>query len=291
MYTSEFICYNGEYIHAEEPFLRADNRAFQFGDAISEDLHAYTTEPQFLSWHVDRLISGMQLLAMEIPAGFTPDVFRTTISKLLTKNRIYGGAAVRLTVFRDTPGSMIPPNNGVSFVLSCLKLEHNYYELNSRGYLIDVYHEAIRFKNKFSSVKNAHSFLFISAGIYNIRNGLDDCILLNEQEKIVETVHSNIFLVKGNSIYTPGLDEGCIPGIARRAVIELCTKSGFQVNDACGLSPKALEEADEIFLTNAVSGIRWVGAYQQYRYYKKTAQLLTRSLNEYAFGKLPITDY
>lgn len=286
MYTSGFICYNGEYIHADEPFLHADNRAFQFGDAISEDLHACTTEPQFLNWHVERLISGMQLLAMDIPAGYTPEVFRTTISKLLTKNRIFGGAAVRLTVFRNSAGSMVPTNHNVSFVLTCMRLEHNHYELNSRGYVIDIYHEELRFKHKFTSIKNANSFLFISAGIHNMKDGLDECILLNEKEKIVETVNANIFLVKGTSIFTPGLDEGCIPGITRRAVIELCTKSGFQMNDACSLSPKALEEADEIFLTDAVNGIRWVGAYRQYRYYKKTAQLLNRSLNEYAFNKL-----
>ena len=134
-------------------------------------------------------------------------------------------------------------------------------------------------------VKNADVFLFLSAGIFNRNNGLDECILLNEKDKIVESVHSNVFLVKGKSVFTPAIDEGCIPGIIRRAIIVICRASGFHVNDQCSLSSKALEEADEVFLTDVVNGIRWAGAYKQKRYYKKTTQLLIQKLNEYAFAK------
>ncbi|MBN1158722.1 MAG: aminotransferase class IV [Bacteroidales bacterium] len=284
MHESKFICYNGEYLHAGEPLLHAGNRAFRFHDTVSEDMHAYGTEPQFLDWHVERLLSNMQLLSMEIPVHYNAEVFRTCIIKLLMKNRIFGGAAVHLAVFRDSPGSLIPEQNHVSFVLDCHKLENNFYELNTQGYVIDVYRQTIRFRNRFSSLWNASAQLFIMAGIHNRQNGLDACVLINEKGGIVESADSNIFLVKDSSVLTPGIGEGCIPGIIRRAMIEICGKAGFRVNDQCMLPIQALEDADEVFMTNAINGIRWTGAYKQKRYYKKAAQLLLKQLNEFAFN-------
>ncbi|MBN2482540.1 MAG: aminotransferase class IV [Bacteroidales bacterium] len=285
MHESKFICYNGEYLHAGEPCLLADNRAFRFGDAVTEDIHAYGTEPQFLSWHIERMISGMKLLSMDIPVHYTTETFGTCISKLLTKNLIFGGAAVYLTVFRDSSRLFVPEHNQVSFILDCQKLESNFYELNPKGLVIDVFGQAVRFRHSFSTLRSASTFLFIAAGIHNRQNGLDECVLMNDKGNIVESSCSNIFLLKGKSVFTPGLDEGCIPGIIRRAMIKVCDESEFRVNDRCSLSTRALEEADEIFLTDAINGIRWVGAYKQKRYYKKTTQLLLQKLNEYAFGR------
>ena len=70
----------------------------------------------------------------------------------------------------------------------------------------------------------------------------------------------------------------------REVIIKLSVDSGIRINDQGSLTPAVLEDADEVFLTNAVEGIRWVGAYRKRRYYKKTAQLLVRILNEQAFG-------
>jgi branched-chain amino acid aminotransferase len=39
--------------------------------------------------------------------------------------------------------------------------------------------------------------------------------------------------------------------------------------------------ADEFFLTNTISGIRWVVAYKQKRYFNDTSKKLTDKLNEY----------
>ncbi|MGZ4059382.1 MAG: hypothetical protein ACXVPU_10150 [Bacteroidia bacterium] len=38
--------------------------------------------------------------------------------------------------------------------------------------------------------------------------------------------------------------------------------------------------ADEFFLTNTISGIRWVVAYKQKRYFNDTSKRLTDKLNE-----------
>ena len=71
----------------------------------------------------------------------------------------------------------------------------------------------------------------------------------------------------------------------REVIMKLAVDAGLQVNDQSSLTPAVLDDADEVFLTNAVEGIRWIGAYRQRRFYKKTAQMLIRKLNEMAFGR------
>jgi branched-chain amino acid aminotransferase len=70
----------------------------------------------------------------------------------------------------------------------------------------------------------------------------------------------------------------------REVIIKLAIDAGLQVNDQSSLTPAVLDDADEVFFTNAVEGIRWTGAYRQRRFYKNTAQMLIRKLNDKVFG-------
>jgi branched-chain amino acid aminotransferase len=227
----------------------------------------------------------MSLLAMDASAYLHPDSLNLLISKLLRKNRCFGGAAVRVTVYRNPSEWDVPERNDVSFVIDSRGLDHDFYTLNSDGFTIDVFQELKKFVHPLSSIRNADPFLFLKAAQFCHQHKLDDCVFLNDHNRIVETLHANIFLVKDQSVYTPSLTEGCIPGVLRGVMVELCSKSGYRVNDQCRLSHEALADADEILLTDAVNGLRWVGAFRQKRYYKRDIRQMLSSLNRLAFGK------
>src|SRR5665647_1647293 len=109
--------------------------------------------------------------------------------------------------------------------------------------------------------------------------------MINESGRITGSTRSNIFLVKESSLFTPVLGQGCLPGVMRDVIIKLAVDSGLQVNNHSSLTPAVLDDADEVFFTNAIEGIRWTGAYRQRRFYKNTAQTLIRRLNDKVFGK------
>jgi branched-subunit amino acid aminotransferase/4-amino-4-deoxychorismate lyase len=283
MPVNAYICLNGEYIRANEPCLFPHNRAFRHGDSFFESIHAFATEPQFLNYHLERLYDNMHLLSMEVPALFTEQNFKQLIVRLLNKNRLFGGAGIRLTVFRDTVEGSVKTNNKVSFILESHRLDFDKYSLNEKGLCVDICNSYAKNTGHLANVRNANSLLYLMAEIDGISNDLDAAILLNESGRIVETVNANVFLVSGNAVFTPGTNQGCIPGIMRRVIIGLANEAGFRVNDQSNLTINALDDAEEVFLTNALEGIRWVGAYRQRRYFKKTAKLLTARLNEIAF--------
>lgn len=280
-----YICLNGEYRKNSGPSLYPHNRAFRYGDMLAENMHAFGTELQFPEHHLERLYNNMRFLSMEIPASLTVEKLRQFAVRLLNKNRIFGGAQVRLTIYRDSDQGFLTDLPGISFLLESHALNYDRYILNEKGFTLDICSAFTKFSGNMPVIRNAHNLLYLLADIEGRNKNLDAILLLNESGRIVETVDSNVFLVSGDSLFTPGIQQGCIPGVMRRIILGLAGDAGFRTNDQSSLTPAVLHDAEEVFLTNAVDGIRWVGAFRQRRYYKRVAKILNEKLNEKAFGK------
>ena len=126
--------------------------------------------------------------------------------------------------------------------------------------------------------KNIHSQIYIQAAIYAQEKNIGDVLILNSDDKIIEATSSNIFLVSGGDLYTPKLSSGPVGGVMRAAIINLAIGLDIKVFE-CNLTPQELLKADEVFLTNAVQGIKWVSSYRTKRYFNKTANKLLDALN------------
>ena len=104
--------------------------------------------------------------------------------------------------------------------------------------------------------------------------GKDEAVVLNTERRPADTSFANIFIVKGEQILTPSLDQGCVAGVLRRRILENCgelfniTEQAIEIAD--------LEQADEIFLTNAVRGIIRVESFAQ----KELKQEMSARLEE-----------
>jgi branched-subunit amino acid aminotransferase/4-amino-4-deoxychorismate lyase len=284
----KYICLNGDFAKAGEPVLYINNRSFRYGDALFEDIHAFGTEAQFLDNHLARLKQSMQWLKMAVPAFLTPAAISELITKLLNKNRIFGGACIQLTVFResgaDSPHDLHSPEKSpVSFALVSVPLATDHYDLNPHGYTIDLYAEMPKPVQRLSFIKSTSALFYVMADLYRKEKGLDDCILVNEKGHLVESVHSNLFLIRDEQVYSPALEEGCIPGVMRKILNSCIPSTGKKIITDVPLVVSDLLSADEVFLTNAVDGIRWVGAFREKRYYRDFSQQLMKILNRLAF--------
>ncbi len=125
--------------------------------------------------------------------------------------------------------------------------------------------------------------LYIMAANHKQQHGLNDCLLVNEMGNIIEAISSNLFIVTNNILQTPAVESGIVKGIMREQVINLALKHNFTVFDDCEITETDILKADEIFFTNAISGIQWVVAYKQRRYFNKTAKIMAQLLNEATF--------
>ena len=278
-----WCCINGEFYDPGKPLLTLQNRGFCYGDALFETIHAFGTEPKHFQLHYRRLMAGMEILGMKVPPFFDQEQLFSLIVKLLNKSRLFNSARVRLTVFRNDGGLYTPATDEVSFSIEATPLDRQKYVLNEKGLFIDIYPEMTKPLSILSPYKTANALLFVMAARYRQSKGLGDCIILNEEGKLVEATSSNLFLIKGKSLYTPKLSDGCIAGVMRQKIVELAPKVGLTVNENSSLIEPNLLAADEIFLTNAVTGIRWVMGFKDRRYFCSYAKKLNAILNQETF--------
>ena len=285
MQKTQYINLNGALFEATSPVLYKDNRAFNYGDALFETLYAQGTHVHFLKDHLQRLRNGMHVLKMDITPAFDDGQMEREISRILNKNRLYKGVRVKIVVFRDTEGLYSPKTNKASYLIQATPVPHESYVLNEKGLVIDVFTELQQPINKLSNLKTTNRLINIMAGLYKTSHPhLDDCIIMNEKGTIAEAISSNLFITKGDHIYTPPLKDGCIAGVTRKKIIEISSMLSFGFKEH-SLKTGDLLLADEIFLTNAIGGIMWVVAFKQKRYYNKTAKLMIKQLNKISLQK------
>ena len=85
--------------------------------------------------------------------------------------------------------------------------------------------------------------------------GADEALMLNSQGHLAEGSMSNVFVVKDGVVQTPSLASGCLPGVTRQLVINLCADLDLPVEE-CQLGVQDIDNADEIFLTSSLREIQ-----------------------------------
>lgn len=275
----QFINNNGVISDASSAAILINNRSFRYGDGLFESIRIANHRPQFLKEHLKRLLTGMQVLKMQAHPLLHESFLEAAILELAQKNNIGAGGRVRLTVYRNDGGFYTPESNEVSYFIEADALEEDSYLLNAKGYTIDLFSEFKKQLNVLSNIKSANSILYVLASINRKQLGLDECLLLNDKHCIIEAISSNIFAVKNGVLYTPPVGDGCVDGVMRKKIIEIAQANRIAVYEI-SIMQNVLLGADELFLTNAINGIRWIVAYKQKRYFNNTSKRLIDKLNE-----------
>jgi len=275
---SGYISLNGKISQSDLPVFTVANRSFRYGDSLFETIKCINGTPLFLEAHLQRLYAGMELMEFEWNDQLLKSVINEEIKRLLVRNRYTEGARLRITVFRNDGGFFTPETNHVSVLLETSP-DANTYQLNKEGYHLGVYSEIFKPIHPFNSIKSGNSLLFVKAGIAKKKQGVNDLIILNSKGLICETISSNIFLIIHNRLITPPLSEGCLPGIMRQNILALAPTLGIEVLET-PIGTNALEQAEEVFISNAIQGVQWVMGHESKRYFHKISAKIITLLNE-----------
>ena len=276
--SKQIINFNGELFPSEHPVMTISNRSFKYGDGLFESMRYIKGDLKFADLHVDRLRKGMKTLKMDGHSQVDSYFIREKTEELIRRNKIGPNARVRFTAFRDADGFYNPSGNKMGYALEVSKLADSVYTSNARGLIIDVFDEIPKPVNILSNLKTNNSLVYVMAGVFKNQHSLDEALILNQNGFLCESMSSNVFVVFEKQVYTPSLSEGCIAGVMRNVVMRLAKENNLKITEA-QINPEILNQADEVFLTNASSGIQWVMGYNSKRYFNETSKFLLAKLN------------
>lgn len=274
----EYILHNDQFIISDTAILTAQNRGFRYGDGLFESMRMSGGKLKFAELHADRLQAGMNALKMDGGILFDAYFLKQKTAELSKKNKLKENVRFRLSVYRDADGLYTPESNKSGYVLEASAMAETGYELNKKGLIINVYDELTKQVNKLSNYKTSNSLLYVMAGLYKKQHRLDEAFILNQHGFLCESISSNVFVVYDKQIYTPALSEGCIAGVMRNVVMQTAKANNISIIEA-QINPEVLKAAEEVFITNATSGIRWVMGYGKKRYFNEITKSLGALIN------------
>ncbi|NQX37313.1 branched-chain amino acid aminotransferase [Pedobacter steynii] len=274
----EYILHNDEFVVANHPVIGVQNRAFRYGDGLFESMRMDNGKLKFAEQHADRLRAGMKALKMDGSNLMDEYFLKQKTAELCKKNKLKDHIRFRLSVYREGEGLYTPESNKSGYVLEAAPLAQPTYELNRKGLIVDVYDEITKPVNKLSNYKTTNSLLYVMAGLYKKQHNLDEAFILNQHGFLCESISSNVFVVYDKQIYTPALSEGCVAGVMRSVVMTMAKSNNIPLIEA-QINPEVLKEAEEVFITNATGGIRWVMGYGRKRYFNEISKDLSARLN------------
>ncbi|GAA4042858.1 aminotransferase class IV [Flavobacterium chungnamense] len=273
------INYNGE-IQSSDTTLSNVNRGFLYGDGVFETLKIVNNKILFFEDHYFRLMASMRIVRMQIPNSFTLEYLEEQVLNLAKANNCENSARVRLTVNRNDGGFYLPQTRTVSFLIQVSPLNETHYSFSDAIYEVDLYKDFFITKQLLSTIKTTNKMINITGSIFADENDLQNCLLLNNEKNVVEALNGNLFMLIGNQLITPSVEDGCLNGIMRKQVLQVARKiEDVEVLEQ-PISPFDLQKADELFITNVITGIQPITKYRKKEYKSDLSKVLLEKIND-----------
>jgi len=243
----------GKLLPRNEAKVSVFDSTVQGGDGVWEGLRVYQGKIFQLEAHLDRLIDSAKAMAFNtIPSK--KDI-RQAIFDTLKANEMKDQVHIRLTLSRGekVTSGMSPHWNQLGPCLIVLA-EWKKPVYNQQG--IRLITSSIR-RNPPQCIdsKIHHNNLInnILAKIEANLLGVDDAVMLDIDGFLAETNATNIFLVKGQQVYTPFTDS-CVPGITRGVIMNMARKNQISIQEK-RLTLAEMYSADEMFVSGTMGEI------------------------------------
>lgn len=194
--------------------------------------------------HWARMRRDSDLMRVRFP--WQPAELETALLALVEANQAYN-ATLRVAVVRNKGGMWEGPNQKLDVDLLAFTADRNPWGAEARlGIVPNGRFAASPFAGAKVLSWASNLVWYEEAHL----RGLDEVLLLNERGEVSECTSANIFAVAGDTVLTPPLNSGCLPGVTRELLLEVVRAPGIQVIERV-LTLNDLESADGLFITSS----------------------------------------
>ena len=213
------------------------------GDGVFETLKVIEGIPLALTRHLRRLSHSCSVLGLKVPSA---DELRAAVHDVLASET----EASRLGRLRITvTGGMGPlasdRGSGASTVVVAVSGMQSWPATTSAIVVPWVRNE----RSPVSGAKCTSYAENVVALAYAHERGFSEGLFANSVGELCEGTGTNVFIVDGESVFTPPLSSGCLAGITRELLME------WEWARERSLSMDDLSDADEVFVTSSTRDI------------------------------------
>jgi branched-subunit amino acid aminotransferase/4-amino-4-deoxychorismate lyase len=266
----KFLIFNGKIVKYEDISLREFymTNSLQLTQKI---WFGYGGIPLF-SQNIDLLIHQAEILHLPLPGQIKniKELFRLS-KRMLNKNKNYLSGFIIFKLISDGSSSII--------TASSVPYAEQGLPYNEQGLLVTISDHK---KFSYNRLNRYHFFnqpLWDSI-LFSLKGTLyNNAVILNEQNNICECAYGNIYLVKGDEIFTPSLSTGCYEDTFRTMINKAATDTGKKLAEVPDIAGSDLFKMDEIFIAGENIGIQWLLGVENKRYIHYYSSVIRNQLN------------
>jgi len=230
--------------------VSAQDRGLTLGDGFFTTLQVRDGEPLLWPWHEQRLLECQQrLLFAPLPL---PELEQQVREAACGQAR----AVVKLILTRGqgARGYGIQGCGQPTRIVSCHPYPADYLRWQHDGIRLGICEQRLGHSPLLAGLKSLNRLEQVLLKAELERCGWSEALVLDEQGWVVETVTANVFWRRDSVVYTPRLDKAGVAGVMRAWVMRQLEAWGYQLEQVT-VAPTSLEQADEVWITNALMEI------------------------------------
>ena len=247
------VWFNGVLREADRVNLSPFDHGVTVGNGIFETLIAYEGVPFAFRRHHERLMKSAAVMGLSVP---TLSILQDAAGAVIAANGLEDAPArVRITVTggpsplgseRGTAGTTVMvAATPAPFLGDSEDVWVVPFTRNEGGAL--------------AGVKSTSYGENVVALTHAKDRGAGEAVLANTKGELCEGTGTNVFVVDGDGVVTPPLESGCLAGVTRQLVLELCEQEGIPAREE-SLPVEALRLASEAFLTSTTREVQPISA-------------------------------
>ena len=253
------IWMDGELVPWQEAKVHVLTHTFHYGLGVFEGVRAYQTQDRGtcifrLQEHTDRLFNSAHILAMDIPyeKGELNEAQR-----LVVRENGLDEAYLRPMWFYGCEGMGLRADNLQTHVMIAAWHWPSYMEPEARDRGIKVrtssytrHHVNITMCKAKANGNYINSMMALKEAL---DSGCEEALLLDNEGYVAEGSGENIFIVRGDKIYTPELTS-CLAGITRDSIFQFAEELGYSIIER-RITRDEVYVADEAFFTGTAAEV------------------------------------
>lgn len=223
------------------------DRGLNYGDGLFETAVLRGGVVRFLDAHLERLQLGCERLGIGYPReGLSEDIRRACMSGC--------DGVLKIVITRGAAGRGYRPD--VTAAVSRFLTVHPMPASAAQTGLTIRWCETRLSRNTaLAGIKHLNRLEQVLAQREWNDDAVAEGLMLDTEGELVSATASNVFAVRQGTLMTPDLRFCGVRGVMRGQVLRMATGLGLQISEE-PLWPHDLDDVTEVFLTNAVRGIR-----------------------------------
>ena len=229
------------------------DRGLQYGDGVFETMRVYQGRVRLLEYHLERLAVGCRQLGI---AGPVLPALRRELERIASRRR---EGVLKLIVTRGSGRRGYRPTGRekCTRILTLDALPKAVLSDASRPARVRLCATPLGLNRRLAGLKTLNRLESVMARTEWSDARIWEGLMRDVDENIVCGTMSNLFLRSGSTLMTPVLDRCGVAGVMRRWVLERAGELGLHAIEG-RVRWQNLSDAEEVFMSNAVVGLRSV---------------------------------